>query len=66
VQHVEENMLLSFSFGFLSTYFGDVRDEHNKMFHHKISTMEKCHQEKHTVTTADSLQEAVQIYTRGK
>jgi hypothetical protein len=54
MQHNDENMLLSFSFGLLSTDSGDARDEYRKRFLHKISTMQKCHQKKHNVTTAGS------------
>jgi hypothetical protein len=51
-------MLLSFSFGLLST---DSGDEYGKRFHHKISTMQKCHQKKHDVTTAGSLKQSAKI-----
>jgi hypothetical protein len=54
-------MLLSFSFGFLSTDSGDIRDEYGKGSHHKISTTQKCHQKKHNVTATDSLKQPAQI-----
>jgi hypothetical protein len=60
MQHNNENMLLPFSFGLLSTDSGDVGDEYGKRYHHKISTMRKCHQKKHNVNTAGSSKRSAQ------